>query len=209
MSKYRVFCQTENKYVEVESLRVVEECPNNNLHSVREGSLVLVDCEFCGSKDYKRQRAELYQYVVSSGFNNLSLSEKKLASEHFVVSKAYRDTVHTMAEQLQYGTVFHKRSVDARTRRAQRVTSEIYNRFVKADADVILNYTKDLALTYVNYGREGTISGDPEALYDYFLATSGTSYESTGLLVQSFTPYDSSVSGVVDTIMGILISGTY
>jgi hypothetical protein len=41
--KYRVFCETTNEYVYGWSENPTEQCPNNNTHTVRSGSLTIID----------------------------------------------------------------------------------------------------------------------------------------------------------------------
>jgi hypothetical protein len=206
--KYRVFCETEGKHVITETLLIREECPNDSGHVVTSGSLVITS-EGCCTKDYKKQRAELQNYVLTTGFENLPQEEKEIASAHFVVEKADRDTVHSLDTQIQHGLKFHKRSVCSRRRREQRCVVELYNRLDKADVDEIISETSSLIDNYVYRGREGTEVGDPEGIYDYMQAVSGTSFESTGLAAKNLVPYEMTLSGLVIKVMDILKNGNY
>jgi len=147
--------------------------------------------------------------AAAGGFSSLTDDQKALASKWFIVDKADRDTVHTDAEQILNGAEFHKRSVEARRQRELIAVSTIYNRLVKADADEVVDDTNDLVIKYVKRGREGTIEGDPEALFDYIDARVSTGYESTGLRAKNFTPLVGTIGDLADDIMDILKNGNY
>jgi hypothetical protein len=205
--RYRVYCETEGQWIYKESLLCCEEkCPNDSSHTVKVGSMQTIDKS---SKDYKALRAELAAYVASAGFDNIPVNEQKVASEHFVVAKADRDKVHSMEDQVRNGMAFHKKSVKARSARLDAAEAELYNRLVPADASVVIDEVVALADKYEKFGREGTLEGDPEGLFDYIEARAGTSYDTTGLAAKSFTPVGMTLAELVTKIMDILKNGKY
>jgi len=161
--------------------------------------------------DYKRFRTSLATYVAAVGFANLSAADKLVASAHFVVVKADRDTVNTLAEQILNGRVFHSHSVDCRRTRTQCAESELYNQLQKADCDVAITdiVSSGLRDAYVEFGREGTVEGDPEGLFDYIEARAGTAYAATGLAAKGYTPVSGTLAALVTRVMDILKNGNY
>jgi hypothetical protein len=159
--------------------------------------------------DYKMFRSSLATYVAAVGFANLSVADKTIASSHFVVSKADRDTVHTLTEQIVNGRQFHSLSVECRERRLFAAESELYNQLSKANADIVITdvVSGDLRESYLKYGREGTIEGDPLGIFDYIEARAGTLYAATGLAAKGYTPISGTLAELVTKIMGILKNG--
>jgi hypothetical protein len=170
-------------------------------------------------KDYKYVRKEIKTLVYAiagadlSNWNNLSAPEKVMASKYFVVPKSYRDLVHTDSEQIEYGIGFNTKSIESRISRRAKAISVIYNGLAMSDADETIDdvsNTSNLLYKYINFGREGTVEGNPEALFDYLEARTGTAYATTGLKAKAFTPIgyanmEALVAGVID----ILKNGNY
>lgn len=164
------------------------------------------------SKDYKYVRNKMITYITNAGgFTNLNTVEKEIAVRYFCVVKSDRDTVYTTAQQIQLGKVYYLNSVTSRQARMTAAMMEIYNKLSKTDADVVLDDVVDnlLDVKYATYGREGTLEGDPEGLFDYIEARSGTAYVSTGLAAKGYTPTDGTLQDLVDACMNILKSGEY
>ena len=207
MAKYRVYCETDQKWEEYDTLMPREVCPVNGTHSIRPGSL----CLSGGSDhDYKVLRNNLIVQVATEGFSNLSVDEKKIASSHFAVSKTDRDTVHTIDEQISNGILFHKESTKARSDRRNAAEGEVYNRIQDGleQADLMNDVTAMLD-TYVNFGIEGTLEGDIEGLFDYLESRAGTSFETTGLLSKSYTVEGMTVAQLSAKLMDIFKNGNY
>lgn len=175
-------------------------------------TLEYLDLYGYNGKDYKVVRQKIIEGVIGAGgFSNLSTDEKEIAARWFAVVKADRDTVYTTEQQVQLGLVFHTKSVEARQARSLAVVMEIYNRLSKSDADDCLGdvVSNQLDYYYSRYGREGTESGDPEGIYDYFQSVSETTWASTGLSSKTYTPVSGTLSELVDRIMDILKNGNY
>jgi hypothetical protein len=63
---------------------------------------------------------------------------------------------------------------------------------------------------YLLFGREGTVEGDPEGLFDYIDSRVGTSYENTGLKNKSISPSGfATVSDFADYLLDIIKYGKY
>jgi len=85
MSSYKVFCETDNQWEYFETLYPKEECPINNSHTVKAGSLVNIGPS---KKSYNILRSQFENYIISlgtngeSGFNNATEQEKYLCCQH-------------------------------------------------------------------------------------------------------------------------------
>ena len=205
--KYRVFCETEDKHIEIESLLLKEVCPNSTNHTITPGSLSITDSNYNPNvgKDYKHLRKELIQYVIEN-FSTLTTDELQQASAHFCVPKEVRDMFFSLEEQINFGKEFHERSSEARKNRWNNGLVTLYNYTSLADSFIIGQELELLAFRYLNYGIEGTPEGDAEGLFDYVLATSGTSFENTGLAKKELELVVSGItcSGLADKLISIL-----
>ncbi len=164
------------------------------------------------SIDYKFIRKEIYILVLTKGFTNCTTAEKEIAAQWFVVAKTDRDTLYTTPQQIYYGAVHHMNSVEARESRAGYVMMELYNRLETADINTVMTDVSndDLLNLYVTTGREGTIMGDPEGLFDYMAAVSGTSYSGTGFAAKGITPSNGvTLAALADQICTVLKDGIY
>jgi len=143
--------------------------------------------------DYKNFRSMLAIAVATTGFENLSEDDKRLAALYFATTGANIASVFpNIQDRINNGKLFHESSIESRSDRAKFGVAEVYNRLSTADMQLVINAitTDNLLFNYTELGREGTESGDGEGIYDYLNAVSGTSYESTGLAAQSYTVTD-------------------
>lgn len=211
IQKSRIYCETCDCYQEEETLLAIEACPVDSEHTVREGSLCVIPVEddLEGHDDYKKLRHNLIVKVTTIGFANLCDRGKIIASANFAVSRADRDTVHTLEEQIENGLIFHINSVEARERRRRHMMMEFYNRLQPAQVAEIIAIGYPLSNTYVDTGIEGTESGDPEGMYDYLEATVGTTWENTGLAAQDWVPEGMTLAELVTRVMDIMKNGNY
>ena len=70
--------------------------------------------------------------------------------------------------------------------------------------------TPNLRESYINYGREGILEGDPEGLFDYIRSQSGSSFEVAGFSSHSYTPVGyANMSEFSVKILDILKNGNY
>lgn len=144
--------------------------------------------------DWKKLRAEIKALVDSIGWGSLTDPQKEIASEYHTVGQSDRDSVHTIDEQIAHGLVFHSESVRSRIKRRNYATTLLKNYLDKADNDEVIDDMRDSKLLsrYTDFGREGTVEGDPEGLFDYIDARAGTTWASgggsPGLRAKGFTP---------------------
>jgi len=156
--------------------------------------------------DYKSFRQIIAGYVYAVGFDNLEIGYQRIVASHFCVAKDSRDKVFTLQEQIEHGRTFHTLSVECRSKRMEKVMCELYNRLGKLETqEIIKDVTKDdLHYNYINYGLEGTASGDSEGIFDYLVSTVGTVYELNGLSTKSFIPLDITMSELSTRCFNIL-----
>lgn len=168
--------------------------------------------------DYKFVRDIIGGLVLTetnnlADWNTYDAAKQEIAARWFVVPEAQREDVYTIEQQIGLGQIFNKCSVEARTLRVSKATSEIYNRLSGSEAQVIINDvtgSDNLFVTYVNFGREGSEEGDGEGLFDYMEGRTGTTWESTGFDSYSYTPigYTDMATLSID-LMKILKDGEY
>lgn len=208
MKRYKIYCEVDSKWEYFDSLIPKLVCPVNPAHTVTTGSLAK---DGKVESDYKVLRSNLITYVATTGFTNLSVAEKVIASEHFVVSKVDRDTVHTLAEQISNGVYFHEESVKARFKRRMVAEAEVYNRVLdSADQSDFRNDVVNLLELYVNFGIEGTVEGDDEGLFDYLESRSGTAYAgANGFLAKNYTIESMNISGLSARLIDVFKNGNY
>lgn len=192
---YKIKCNTCNSFICKEGLIPDWSCPNGEVHEVEPGYIAVFDdtekqleCQV----DYKKHRKNLIERVTVSG-SEMSEIELMYASAHFCTPKEIRDQFFTVEEQIELGKVFHRRSTESRKLRWNKGLVEMFNHISLQDSFEVGMEIELLAFRYLNYGIEGTSEGDGEGIFDYFAATSGTSYETTGFPTKDFTI---SVSGV-------------
>jgi hypothetical protein len=165
--------------------------------------------------DYKYARNEILTLVWTkmlgdpSNWDNLTTTEKQIASSWFVVPKELRDTIHTINEQINYAEIFDSKSILTREIRFNKAKYEIYNRLTITESNIILNeIEKSISTETPNLG---TVEGDPEGLFDYILSRTGTSFDGNGLTTHTYTPtgYSNMTDFVNDKLIKILKDGIY
>lgn len=158
--------------------------------------------------DYKNYRSSLAVFVGGVGFSSLSDVDKKEAAAQFVVSAADRNSEFSTEEQVELGAVFHANSILARSERYRRAASEVYNRLSGTESAQIIGLiiSKGLDTLYMQYGIEGTASGDVEGLYDYLDGTGSYSAIglSPGLRHKTWVPIGLTITELSDRILSIL-----
>ena len=209
MAKYKIYCEDEQEFKIIDGLIIKEECPTSSGHSVRAGSLSILqdhdnwtNCE----DDYIKSRHNLIEYVTDN-WQTMSSDELKQASEHFCTDSGTRDLFFTLEEQIDNGQLFHKRSCRCRSHREDLAVSELFNRLTYSQTGEIIKDVGDYLWQYSNMGVEGTTEGDEEGIFDYFTSTLGTSFENNGFLEKGFTPRGVTASGLATNVLNILKHG--
>lgn len=211
--QYRIHCPQCNTEHILEGLIITSTCPTNSEHSCDKASAVIVstnDQHEVMRQDYKRQRANLINYVVQSG-GSMPVDELMGAAEHFCLPKEVRDMFYTVEEQIEFGKLFHARSIQSRERRYSEVSMQLFNRLTYTQA---LEVAADLqsgnhVWNYINLGLEGTAVGDPTGVFDYFSSASGTVFSGAGFLEKPWSPLGYTIPELSNKIMDILVSGNY
>jgi hypothetical protein len=145
--------------------------------------------------DYLACRKQVMIYTATIGFDNLSLDEQKIASEHYAVGKPSRDLVHTESEQLDYWKTFVIKSQKIRQERWTMAKGYISYQLSPADStDLALN-TETLSKNFVEYGIESLAIDGVSGLYDWL----NDVYPNKVYYNQTHK----------DNIMSILTTGTY
>lgn len=207
--KYRVFCETENKYIEIENLLIIEKCPNSEEHIVTSGSLSIIDSNYSSSKDYRRLRHELMEYVTNN-YSSMSNEELKQAASHFCAPQDIINQFYTPSEQIALGKEFHTEATKCRKDRFDGVVSALFNHLEYEETGTIIQELDNYIWKYVDLGVEGTTEQDPEGVFDYFTSTSGTSFEDNGFMETGYEPrHTITLSGLRDFVMDILQNGCY
>lgn len=132
--------------------------------------------------DWKKLKQEIGLIFSAATWANLTTPAKEIASLYFVASKTERDQVYSTAIQLENGKEFHLRAVYSRTFRIKTFMSVLCNYLLKADKDDAVDEmtSNNLLYSYIDFGIEGTVEGDPEGLFDYIDARAGTTWASGG-----------------------------
>lgn len=160
--------------------------------------------------DYKVVRHNIIIIAATTGFSNLSQSEKEICATMFAVAKSDRDSLYSLEQQIIHGREYHTQSVLARKARRHAAESEAYNRIIDGNerAD-LMNGVKPLLDVYVEFGVEGTVEGDIIGLFDYLESRTGTAYENIGLLSKTYTIEGMTLSQFSAKLMDILKNGRY
>lgn len=170
-------------------------------------------------RDYKFVRDQIKQMVVDlgsgdedAGFLLLPVEGKLVCCEHKIGSHALREAVVGTSNLVLFGLQYHKQVTEARQVRAAYVTSILWNRLPNNAQEVleeVISLQDNMFITYVFFGREGTVEGDPEGITDWLYGRAGTSFENTGLLQKNWTPSGMTMEELVDTIYDIAHNGNY
>lgn len=160
--------------------------------------------------DYKVYRSSLATYANSFGFDNLNYDDKHEVAKQFAIGMSGILSIFPLTnDRILNGYGFHSNSIECRRSRWRMAVSECYNRLPKSQTNEIISdlgrFTQaDISVAYVDLGYEGTESGDNEGLFDYVLATSGTSFQNSGLITKNWTPAEMTMPALCYKIINIL-----
>lgn len=224
MINYKDLAQTDYRFIDDTTFDSATQLDKHNLIELE--SLVEVKYNDNGGtyfsaktdKDYKFVRNEMKLLViaaVNTDYSNwaggLTDDEKKIACKHFLAPKSLRDAIYTDAEQESFGESFHNGSVMSRNKRAAKAVGKLYNRLNTADADIVIDdiEANKILKKYSEFGREGTIEGDAEGLFDYLEARTGTQFNTTGLKAKGWSPNGITLDALVSEVMEVMKFGNY
>jgi hypothetical protein len=217
--KYKIYCPECASYKEIESLLITTKCPENNSHTCDKSSAVIqtalpsptLSLKGLLSKDYKRLRKELVNYVISNG-GNLPPEELAGAAEHFCLPIEIRSMFYDLATQAKQAEDFYQRMKVSRADRFSAASGEF---IVRLTFDQTIEVSQDMSeanhmFNYLELGVEGKIVGDSvEGMYDYMTSYSGSSYSGSGLLSKNWEPTGITLPQLSDRLLGILRDGDY
>jgi hypothetical protein len=171
-------------------------------------------------KDYRFVRDRI-KYLVKElgngdevvGFNALSFPDKLIACEHKLGTQDQRIGVVGIDNTVMLGLQYHSRVSGDRQVRAGYAITELYTRIPDQAEEVlndIMTMGGNLFITYMFFGREGTLEGDEHAgIMDYMYGRTGTIFEGIGLLQKPWQPIDMTMQQLVDKLYEIVIKGNY
>lgn len=177
--------------------------------------------------DYKMARKEIKNlFFAEAGmslenWDTIVPIHREIAAKYFIVPKAFRDTIYSTSEQYELGEKFHREAVNCRNTRAIRVLTIVRTLLSSEDADEVIDdinetyekidgrrFARNLLSTYIDLGREGTSSGNPTGIYDYFECTGGFDGSSSiGFLNKGYIPVGGTIQELVDEIMDVFRNG--
>jgi hypothetical protein len=153
-------------------------------------------------KDYLYVRNQINLLLQQIGFNNLSLNEKIIVSQYFLVSKIDRDTVMSEEEQVNYWNILIENSQDCRFKRWETAKKYISYKLLPVDSSDLAKSTSELCADYINYNIITKIKDGISGLFDYLKGEGD--YVSNGYPIKSYWLQQDE-----DRLMDILENGNY
>lgn len=103
----------------------------------------------------------------TTGFSDLTQSDKEYAAQNFCVSKSDRDTIYTDSEQEVFWDIFVKKSKETRGLRWENAKAFISYRLSPLDSSDLAVSTLDLNQRYFEYGIESLSEDGQDGLFDW------------------------------------------
>ena len=207
--KYTVFCETENKIIEIENLLLREVCTTHPDHTVTSGSLTITEAGFedCSGKDYRKLRHELMEYVTQN-HQTMTTDELKQAAYHFCVPLEVINMFYTPLEQIANGKQFHQQATKCRKDRFDGVVTVLFNHLTYEETGQIISTLDTYIWKYIDLGVEGVTEGDVLGVFDYFMSSVGTIFENNGFIETGFIPRNNiTITQLRDFLMDIFQNG--
>ena len=97
----------------------------------------------------------------------------------------------------------------ARGNRAKFLVSEVWSRLTDIDAKNVAHAGRDAFVSYLTFGFEGSIAGDPDGLYDFIYGIAGSRYAGIGIMdmVLEDQPIGSTKQEFCDYLTDIFLYG--
>lgn len=118
-------------------------------------------------KDYNYVRNQINLILNQVGFNNLTLNEKIIVSQYFLVGKADRDTIISEEEQVDYWNTLVENSQDCRFKRWESAKKYISYKLSPIDSSDLAKSTSELCTDYINYNIITKAKDGISGLFDY------------------------------------------
>lgn len=153
-------------------------------------------------KDFNYVRDRVKYFVDTIGFNNLSLEEKIISSQYFLVSKVDRDTVLSEEDQKIYWNVLVENSQKSRFNRWEHAKTYISYKLSPINSSDLAKSTSVLCNDYINFNIITKTKDGISGLFDYLKGEGD--YITNGYPSKSYwTQQDQ------DALMNILENGNY
>lgn len=153
-------------------------------------------------KDFIYVRDKIKSFVDSIGFNNLSLDEKIISAQYFLVTKSDRDTVLSEDDQKIYWSSLVENSQKSRFSRWEHAKTYISYKLTPMNSSDLAKSTSDLCNDYINFNIITKNKDGISGLFDYLKGEGD--YVTNGYPSKSYwTQQDQ------DSLMGILENGNY
>jgi hypothetical protein len=152
--------------------------------------------------DFFKFRDQMISIYNDSGFENLSIEDKLVASEFFIASKTERSEVYTQIEQKQNWDYFVQISYDTRVNRWEAAKSYISFVLEPIDSLDIGKSTDQLSTDYKLYGIKNVTESGIPGLFDWLENTSIYAYN--GYSSKSYWTQEDQ-----DNLINILRNGNY
>jgi hypothetical protein len=153
-------------------------------------------------KDYNYVRNQINLILNQIGFNNLTLNEKKIVSQYFLVDKQDRDIVLTEEEQIIYWNDLVTNSQDCRFKRWEAAKKYISYNLTPIDSSDLAKSTSILCNDYINYNIITKTKDGVSGLFDYLKGEED--YTTNGYPSKTYWTQENQ-----DKIMDILENGNY
>lgn len=118
-------------------------------------------------KDYGYIKDRIKEITDNIGFYNLSLEEKKISSQFFVVGKTERDSVLSEQEQYDYWTVLISETQKSRFNRWESAKKYISYNLSTINSSDLAKSTTELCNDYINYNIITKVKDGVSGLFDY------------------------------------------
>jgi hypothetical protein len=162
--KYKIFCETDNRWEYYDSLYPIEVCPIDLEHTVREGSLSI---EGKSTTEYNILKNDFENYIISlgsdieTGFDNAPDDIKILAAKNGIGSRTQRVDLLGEKEVLEKEKELLDKNVDGRALSntitfASMNTSNLPQYHINTNST---SYIRIATFIYGGYNNVGSIIG--------------------------------------------------
>ena len=171
-------------------------------------------------KDYKWWRDKIKELVntlgsgdVDAGFVLCTADEKLILTEHKIGSHANRVATVGFINAVNLGLQYNGRASAVRNTRLGIAHGLVHN-YLPDDAKTLFDSSWSAAhkvsVSYVFFGIEGTLIGDPVGMSDWIYGTAGQEFAGIGLLQKPWTPENGlTMQQLCDAAWDVIHNGNY
>lgn len=164
--------------------------------------------------DYKFVRDKIKEFYDGSNFYEISegvprpQNEILAFCEHKIGTHAERKSIVGQSNVVLQGIQYNENVRQCKSNRLAYAIGIIHN-YLPDDAETIKNQAREVAISYLIFGDEGTLQGNEEDGLSDYLRGNG-SFDGIGLIDQVMTPEDGlTMTDVVESAEQILFGGIY